>query len=85
MAYWSHAVKPIGRFIEKETGIPFEYSLNDDALPFAENFPHKVWVLDGYRYANVKKTVAYIVLGEDDLGQPVVTKWDITGHRKYAV
>ena len=83
MAFWTHAVKPIGRFIEKETGIPFEYSINDDQIPFGEEFPHQVWVHDGYRYADVKKTVAYIVLDEDEYGQPVVVKWHIKGNIQY--
>lgn len=85
MAYWTHTVKPIGQFTEKEVGNYFEYSVNDDAIPFAENFPHKVWVLDGYRYADVKKTVAYIVVDEDENGQPVTEKWQLKKNKKYVV
>lgn len=85
MAYWTHTVKPIGQFTEKEVGNYFEYSVNDDTLPFAENFPHKVWVLDGYRYADVKKTVAYIVVDEDENGMPVTEKWYLKKNTKYAI
>ena len=85
MAYWIHTVKPIGQFTEKEVGNYFHYSVNDDALPFAENFPHKVWVADGYRYADVKKTVAYIVVDEDEYGMPVTEKWYLKKNTKYAV
>jgi len=85
MAYWTHTVKPIGQFTEKEVGNYFEYSANDDDLRLCEDFPHKVWVADGYRYANVKKTVAYIVVDEDENGQPVIEKWQLKKNKKYAV
>jgi len=93
MAYWIHTVKPIGQFTEKEVGNYFEYSVNDDigkwwmgeTQDVAEKFPHKVWVGDGYRYANVKKTVAYIVVDEDENGMPVTEKWYLKKNTKYAV
>jgi hypothetical protein len=37
----------------------------------------------GWRYALVKKTVAYIVVDEDDTGRAVIEKWQIKGHRVY--
>lgn len=37
----------------------------------------------GWRYALVKKTVAYIVVDEDDSGRAVIEKWSIKGHRFY--
>ena len=89
MAYFTYAVKPKGAFVEKEYGNPFEYSLNDDhANGFNEDFPHKVWVGDvvnnnGYRYAIVKKTVAYVCVDEDEFGLPVMEKWNIKRHREY--
>jgi len=87
MAFWTHTEAPVGCFVEKEVGNYFEYSLNDDFV-FCKDFTHKVWVGglvndQGYRYANVKKTVAYICVDEDDYGQPVVEKWDIKGHKQY--
>lgn len=85
MAYWIHTKNPIGVFVEKEAGNHFEYSLNDDQIPFGEEFPHKVWVHDGYRYADVKKTVARIVVDENEYGQPVIEKWYIKGHRQYQI
>ena len=90
MAFYTYTQKPIGRFVEKDTGNYFEYSLNDEPMNFGEDFPHKVWVggggvagMTGWRYANVKKTVAYIVVDEGDLGQPVVEKWDIKKNVEY--
>ena len=52
-------------------------------------YPHIVWVSSnpindsGWRYANVKKTVAYIVTNENELGHPIVEKWDIKKHIKF--
>lgn len=89
MAYWTHTVDPIGAFVEKDAGNTFEYSTNDEQDTWS-NRPHKVWVGglvndQGYRYATVKKTVAYVVVDEDEYGRPVVEKWAIRAHREYAV
>tara|TARA_R110000851_G_C13036366_1_gene561692 strand:+ start:691 stop:948 length:258 start_codon:yes stop_codon:yes gene_type:complete len=85
MAYWIHTVKPIGQFTEKEVGNYFEYSVNDDDLRLCEDFPHKIWVADGYRYGNVKKTVAIICVDEDEYGMPVTEKWYLKKNTKYAI
>ncbi|MHB8071882.1 MAG: hypothetical protein ACYDHF_08060 [Candidatus Cryosericum sp.] len=72
-----------GQFDNAETGKVFEYAdliempEIDDAYP---SFPHVVFVGhggEGYRYARVGKTVAYVVIDEDDYGEPVVEKWKI--------
>lgn len=84
MAFYSWSTDCIGQFTEKEVGNYFEYSLNADGW-FAE-YPHIVWVGgpgQGYRYANVKKTVAYIVVDEDEYGDPIEEKWYIKQHVKY--
>jgi hypothetical protein len=93
MAFWTHTVAPVGRFVEKEYGNYFEYSVNDDGKTFGTDgfmalFAHKVWVGglvndQGYRYANVKKTVAYICVDEDEFGAPVVEKWSIKNNVAY--
>jgi hypothetical protein len=92
MAFYTYTQDPIGVFVEKEVGNYFEYSVNDDMdMPSYYKWPHKVWVGgegvcgdQGYRYAEVKKTVVYIVVDEDDCGEPVVEKWYIKGHKEYA-
>ena len=79
----------IGQFTERSVGKTHEYSPNTDIESgwdpkwdqFAQDFPHKLWTLDGYRYARVLKTVAYICVDEDEYGQPVVEKWDITNRK----
>ena len=70
MGDYTYTKDPIGNFIEKDHGNNFEYSLNNEqddySKSIAENYPHKVWVGSGqiggdsgWRYANVKKTVAF--------------------------
>ena len=77
----------IGRFNEKDEGNMFEYSENRE--DFYKSYPHKVWVTTpwhmdwGWRFANVKKTVAYICVDEDEFGAPVVEKWNIKNNVKY--
>lgn len=77
-----------GNFRERDHDNFFEYDLHGEDK-FSE-FPHRVFVNcnpaygDGtWRYALVKKTVAYIVIDEDEYGQPVVQKWQIKNHDKW--
>jgi len=92
MAYYTYTKDPIGCFVEKDTGNYFEYSVNDCELfdGNREHYPHKVWVggegvcgMRGYRYANVKKTVAYIIVDEDD-GGPILERWFLKSNKEYA-
>jgi hypothetical protein len=84
MAYWTHTKNPIGAFVEKDTGNTFEFSHNDDPYNgFNEDFPHKIWVGDGYRYGNVMKTRVVICVDEDEYGLPVTEKWYTKSHREY--
>jgi len=91
MAFYTYAEDTIGMFIEKDTGNYFEYSDNDDLdMPGYYEWPHKVWVggggvcgMVGYRYAKVLQTVAYIVVDEDDNGEPIVEKWQLKKNTPY--
>jgi len=81
----------IGTFKNKAHGTSFDYESNtpDDSWLPVVDYPHRVWVNcnpindSGWRYAKVKKTVAYIVLDEDQYGQPVIEKWSIKNHITY--
>jgi len=77
-----------GCFRLKENDNYFEYSRNNDPLSWCEDLPHKVWVNDvvgqGYRYAIIKKTVAYVAVDEDEFGLPVLEKWDLKQSRVYS-
>ena len=95
MAYYTYTKDPIGCFVERDTGNYFEYSLNDEQDDYSksmvENYPHKVWVgglgvggMSGWRYANVMKTRAVIVVDEDEFGLPVTEKWHFKSNREYA-
>jgi len=84
MAYYTHTNNPVGMFVEKDTDNHFEFSINEDKG--FEQYPHKVWVGDTigwpYRYATVKKTVAYIAVDEDENG-PVIEKWYLKKVKDY--
>ena len=75
--------KAIGQF-KNEFGHYFEFRISEGNAPLQgdyglrHGFQHEVAVGDGsVRFANVKKTVAYICIDEDDTGKPVVEKWKI--------
>lgn len=62
----------------------FEYRVSKGDAPFQgewgiENgFKYEIAIFDGsVRFANIKKTVAYVCIGEDDDGKPIVEKWKI--------
>lgn len=74
----------LGCFREAEQNRYFEYAIRpDEGIDFAPDCPHIVYVLDGFRYAKVLKTVAWIAVGENDDGSPVLEKWAIREHRHY--
>ena len=52
-----------------------------DDMTNSWQFPHKLITNDGFRYANIKATVAEIAVDEDEYGQPVVEKWQIYSHK----
>jgi len=72
----------VGKFRNTETGVWFEFKAADET-PFGPNFPHKVFVTDGFRWARVLKTVAHIVVDESEDGSPMVEKWQITSHMEF--
>lgn len=79
-----------GCFVEKDHGKTFEYGrrVHDFTNGFAplSDFPYIVFVGNrSFRYAKVKKTIAYVVVDEDKNGKPVVEKWQIKNHRYYPI
>lgn len=93
MALQAYSEKPIGCFVEKDTGNCFEYSVNDEPCDLLAwwDYPHKIWVggkgvagQSGWRYANVKKTVAHILINEDD-GGPIVERWFLRSNVRYYI
>lgn len=79
-----------GCFKHRETDSTFEYAdrLNPHpSEPRMETFPFIVFVgpLQETRFALVMKTVAHVVVDEDEYGHPVVEKWPLKSHRIYSV
>lgn len=72
-----------GEFQEVEFGKYFTYKRTNDFWALQHGFQHEIDVLDGIRYGNVKKTVAYICVDEDEVGAPVINKWNIKKHMIY--
>jgi hypothetical protein len=86
----------LGRFDTPSHGRTFEFSQEPEMylapdLKTGKNtvYPHRVWVTNhriggeqGWRHALVKKTVAYVVVDEDDNGL-VIQKWNIKNLVQY--
>jgi hypothetical protein len=67
-----------GQFREKTFGHSYNWKMSD-RLSFGNEYPHEIYVgFNGEtRFANVRKTVAYVVVDEAADGSPVVEKWEI--------
>jgi len=83
MSYFQ-SLDAIGEFIIPEFKTRFEYRISTGDAPrqgdwgIRNGFAHEIAVCDGsVRFANVKKTVAYVAIGEDWDGKPIVEKWQI--------
>ena len=73
-----------GSFKNTQYGTHFEYRVSKGLAPtqgdwgIKNGFKHEIAVCDGsVRFANVKKTVAYVLVDEDDNGDLVIEKWAI--------
>ena len=75
----------LGCFRHKETDAFFEYADRSEVEPdWAEGHPCIIFMSDGtYRYAAILKTVAYVVVDENEYGCPVIEKWQIKQHKVY--
>lgn len=76
----------LGQFSHTETKVRFEYgsrvSINSEEPSYLE-YPNVVFLIDGNtRFAKIKKTVAYVVIDEDENGW-VIEKWPLRQHKKY--
>lgn len=85
MAFAPFEIRTVGCFIEAGIKKLFEFDKASDR----EDYPFRVWVTSpvkgidsGWRYAKILKTVAYIVVDEDDNGD-VVEKWNLSIIRFY--
>lgn len=70
----------VGEFQELEFKKYFEYRLApSESWGTTFGFPYQVATgsLGEMRYAKIYKTVAYVVIDQDDNGDPVIEKWQI--------
>jgi len=83
--------RAMGSFTEREFGKHFEFRLSDGTSPrqgtygLDHGFQHEIAMCDGsVRFANVKKTVAYVVVNEGEDGSPIVEKWQIKDYHVWS-
>lgn len=82
MAFFHETITNGGEF---DNGFArFEYRVSEGKAEgqgtwgIENGFKHEIAMCDGsVRFANIKKTVAYICTGVDDMNKPVVEKWPI--------
>jgi len=66
----------LGYFVEREYKMEFTYRLTEDEWAVSKGYTHEVDVMDGTRFARVKKTVAYVLCdGEGWYEDPKEQKW----------
>ena len=77
----------IGCFRHKKTNVLFEYSKEEhNEWATSHGATHSIYVNDIFcstRAAIVKKTVVYVLVDEDEYGNPVWEKWPIKAHNVY--
>ena len=72
-----------GEFYLPETGKYFTFRPTDNPWAAQHDLIHEVDVLDGVRFAIVRKGIAYVAIDEDANGHPVLERWTITKRRTY--
>ena len=80
---WIFKQANIGEFQEKEYGKYFTYRLTKDSWAIENGLLHEIDVLDGVRYATVKKTRAYVATDVTDDNKPILERWEIKNHLYY--
>ena len=73
----------LGEFQEHERGRWFTYRATSNPWALSHGLIHEVDVLDGVRFAVVKKTCAQMCLGEGDSGEPLIERWKFKKHSVY--
>lgn len=80
MAFFNDGSVVIGEFQELEFKKYFEFKAADaDSWGSKKGYPYQIAVgpLGETRFADIKKTVVYVVIDEDENGNPVTEKWAI--------
>lgn len=75
----------VGEIQEKEFGKWFTYRETQDQWARSKGLYNEIDFIDGnIRFGNVKKTVAYIAVDEDEYGNPVIKKWNLKKNVVYS-
>ena len=79
-----------GCFNEVSYGKAFEFAsrTSEEMLLWASEFPIKIYVgpfANDYRVAKLLKTRAYVVVDEDNEGNPVIETWRIRNLKLYNI
>lgn len=90
--YHNGAIPPgygrlLGYFRHSETNVPFEYAERADCHYWeaANHYPHVIFMADDTtRLCRVIKTRVYVVIDENDEGNPIETTWIIKNHKSYS-
>ena len=72
-----------GAFYHSETNKRFDYHPTENPWHKEQGATHEIEVKDGTRGAIVHKTVAHVIIDEDDQGRAVWEKWPLKGHNVY--
>ena len=72
-----------GEFKEREFGHWFTYRLTVDSWALSHGLTHEIDVLDGVRFAIVRKTVAQICTDESAEGLPVIERWSLAKNNSF--
>lgn len=70
----------LGEFQEYDRKCWFTYRTTLDPWALSHGLTHEVDVLDGVRFAIIKKTCARMCLSEGDSGKPILESWKFKRH-----
>lgn len=70
----------LGEFQERERGRWFTYRATSNPWALSNGLNFEIDVLDGVRFARVKKTVVHVCVNEGDSGEPIIELWQLNKH-----
>lgn len=74
----------LGQFTNVHTNRSFEYRKTTNEWALQHGYTHEIALnFNLIRYANVKATVVYVAVDEDERGQSIEQKWRIKQHHHY--
>jgi len=81
--YDKQYAKDSGEFYLPETRKYFSFRPTNNPWAEKHELIHEIDVLDGLRFGIVRKSIAYIAIDEDQYGNPVLQRWEITKRRVF--